>query len=514
MGARFIRLTNTSSFSSPSPDPSGIVYLNGSNTLLISDAEVELTPVFVGNNTFETNLDGSPVRFGNVFNFSSEPTGLAYNPADRSLFISDDANGSRRITQIKAGTDNIFGTSDDTLVKRIPASVFNRVDSEDVTFDTRSGHLFIAGGLNDSIVEITGSGTSTLVNSFNTSNFGLLDPEGISANPESDNLFIVGQPADFVFEVTKTGSLVQKIYIGNVDPLKPAGITVAPTSNNTSGRSLYIVDRGIDEAVDPNENDGKLYEFALETSLYVTSKQTVNLKGQVFENEDVAAYNPRTGQWTKYIDGSDLGLAANDLDAVHVNDDGSVLFSLSTDVNLDGFGFVDDADVIRFVPTSTGETTAGSFERYFDGSDVGLNVNTEDVDALSIDANGDILISTNGSYSVTGVAGTDDDILRFDPTSLGENTAGIFSLYFDGSDVGLNDSETEDVKGVSVLDNGEVVISTQGDFQVSGLNGSGGDLLSFNPNSLGDNTSGSFSQFSDADGNGFNTQAIADFSVV
>lgn len=515
---RLIRTVATSGFASPSPDPSGIAYLSNSNTLLISDAEVELTPVFQGNNTFEINLNGIAVRFGDVLDFSSEPTGLAFDLAGNRLFISDDANGSRRITAIRPGDDNIFGTADDSLINRFPSSSFNGVnDPEDLTFDPISGNLFIANGLGDSIYQTTTTGS--FVNGFNTSNFGLFDPEGLilnteHTNPDNHNLFVVGEPADFVFEVTKSGDLVQKIYIGNANPVKPAGITIAPSSNNANARSLYIVDRGIDESVDPNENDGKLYEFALNTTIYAAvATNNINVKGvNAVADEDVIAYSARRGNWYRYFDGSDVGLADNRISALHRDNDGSLLLSFSEDFNLAGLGFVDDTDIVRFTPSSTGNNTAGTFTRYFDGSDVGLNNNTEDIDAFTIDPNGDLLISTNGSFNVPGVTGEDRDILRFSATSLGENTAGSFALYFDGSDVGL-DTSTEDVKGLSLINDSELVISANGNYNVPGLNGTGGDLISFSADSLGGNTSGDFSLFSDSAGNGFNSNLIADFSI-
>ena len=532
--ARLIQSIATSGFSSPSPDPAGIVYIDDSNTLLISDSEINETPLFEGDNLFEINTSGNIINIGNILDFSDEPTGLAYNSANNILFISDDGNGSRQISAIRAGNDNIFGTSDDSLINAFSTNNFNSNDAEDLAFRPSSGTLFVSDGVDNTIYEITTSGS--LVSSFSTSSFGLSDPEGIGYDAESGNLFIVGEPTTAVFEVTPSGNLVRTIDINSANPVQPAGIDIAPSSDG-SGRSLYIVDRGIDERDDINENDGRLYEFALEAdnpdnpddpdnpdnpdnpggdinrSFYATTRDTANIDGNSFEDEDIIFFNANNQTRSLFFDGSDVGLAGNDLDAIHVNSDGSILLSLNQDGNVDGLGFVDDADILRFVPTSTGNNTAGSFEVYFDGSDVGLDMSSEDIDSVSVAANGDLLISTNVNFSAGGLSGNDEDIWAFSASNLGSNTSGSFSLYVDASDIGL-DTSSEDIKGLSILDSGELVLSSLGSFQVSGLSGGGSDLFSFNPSSIGDNTSGSFSSFSSGADSGLGSQVVADISVV
>ena len=238
--ARLIQVVNTSEFSSSSPDPAGIVFLAGSNALLISDSEVNETPIFEGNNLFEIGLNGNVINTGNVLDFSTEPTGLTYDSGNNTLFISDDA--TRSILQISAGSDGTFGTSDDSLVNELNSRDFGSTDPEDLAFRPSSGTLFVADGLDNTVYEISTSGT--VISSFSTSNFGLSDPEGIGFDNESGNLFIVGEPTSTVFEVTTSGTLVQTIDISDANPVQPAGIGIAPSSDG-SGRSIYIVDRGI-----------------------------------------------------------------------------------------------------------------------------------------------------------------------------------------------------------------------------------------------------------------------------
>ncbi len=84
-----------------------------------------------------------------------------------------------------------------------------------------------------------------------------------------------------------------------------------------------------------------------------------------------------------------------------------------------------------------GPNTAGTLELYFDGSDVGLTTDGEDIDSLSALAGGGLLIGFLDATSVTGATAKDEDLWLFQPASLGQTTAGAWSLYFSGSKVGL-----------------------------------------------------------------------------
>jgi hypothetical protein len=65
-------------------------------------------------------------------------------------------------------------------------------------------------------------------------------------------------------EASTTGSLVNSINIGFLNARNMAGLGCGPGSLNPGDTNIYITDRGVDNAVDPNENDGKIYEIALE----------------------------------------------------------------------------------------------------------------------------------------------------------------------------------------------------------------------------------------------------------
>jgi hypothetical protein len=137
-----------------------------------------------------------------------------------------------------------------------------------------------------------------------------------------------------------------------------------------------------------------------------------------------------------------------------------------------------------------------AFSLYFDGSDVGLS--SYSIDGFHRISATELLLSLNESAAISGISGTvdDSDIILFTGTSLGSNTAGTFSLYFDGSDVGLTTSD-EDVDGVGLLPDGRVLVSTRGTASVSGVTAADEDILVFSPTSLGATTAGSWATYFD-----------------
>jgi hypothetical protein len=231
-------------------------------------------------------------------------------------------------------------------------------------------------------------------------------------------------------------------------------------------------------------------------------------------NEDIVAYDVGLNTWSLYFDGSDVGLSAFAIDALARLPSGELLISVDVSGNLAGLTggpngtAITPADIVKFTPTSLGANTAGTWSFYFDGSDVGLTQSTENIDALAVLPNGDLLISTTGAPSVPGLSGLmDEDIIRFTPTSLGATTAGTWSYYFDGSDVGLGSNSNEDVDALAVTSAGTLLLSTVGNFSVPGVSGANEDIFQFTPTSLGANTAGTYLMYLDLSTKGISTGA-------
>ena len=247
--------------------------------------------------------------------------------------------------------------------------------------------------------------------------------------------------------------------------------------------------------------------------LRVSSNSNGTVGGVSFADEDILSYNTSTGVWSMYFDGSDVGITG-DVDAFFLQFDGSLLLSLDADGTVGSLGTVDDSDIIRFVPTSLGTNTSGTLSMYFDGSDVGLSTSGEDVDAFGFAPDGRLVFSTIDAFSVIGVSGNDEDLIAFTPTTLGATTSGTWSLYFDGSDVGLNQTSSEEINAVWIEpETGRIFLSTLGNFSVTGLSGTGSDIFICTPGSLGSVTTCTFSSYWIGASNGFAGEIVDSLSI-
>ncbi|MGH1491981.1 MAG: Ig-like domain-containing protein [Acidimicrobiales bacterium] len=136
---------------------------------------------------------------------------------------------------------------------------------------------------------------------------------------------------------------------------------------------------------------------------------------------------------------------------------GDLIYLSSTSFGtVDGIDF-DDEDVLVF------DNALDTWALYFDGTDV-LPAGA-DVNAFYIEADGNLLMSFQNPVTIAGLGTVDDsDIVRFNPTTLGEATTGFFSTVLDGTGVGLTTS-AEEISALTAYD-GNHVVSTAGSFNV------------------------------------------------
>lgn len=241
---------------------------------------------------------------------------------------------------------------------------------------------------------------------------------------------------------------------------------------------------------DCNDHDAQTYPGAPEIphdgidqncngydSLYFSTLGKFAVPGVSGPDDDADIYSWDGATYHKLFDGTVAGLPGNaDIDAMKVIDADTIYMSFNRNagVNVPGLGVVQDEDIVLY--------DAGNWMLYFDGSDVGLaDSNGEDVDSFDILNDGSVIISTVGTPKTIPSSNgkpKDEDLLRCVDGSFGETTScSSWEVYFDGSDIGLNNSGTEEINGVSLSATGDLLFTTLANFNGNGvLTGEGSDI--------------------------------------
>ena len=211
--------TSNAAWNPSSPDPSGIDYWPARQSLLIADSEVDEMPnYFVGKNVFESTTAGTLVSTCSTTSYTTEPSGMAINPSNNHLFITDDNGANDKVFEVTRGTDNIYCTADDVVTTTNVATSYGATDAEDVAYGNNT--LFISGGIDAEVFVIPlgangvlGGGDDGAMTHFDTFALGFTDLEGIGYNSDSGTVFIVSAHGtdNYLGETTASGTLVRVV---------------------------------------------------------------------------------------------------------------------------------------------------------------------------------------------------------------------------------------------------------------------------------------------------------------
>jgi serine protease AprX len=237
-----------------------------------------------------------------------------------------------------------------------------------------------------------------------------------------------------------------------------------------------------------------------------------------YADEDILSWNGI--RYAMVFDGSAAGLSATaDIVAFDIDSESNrILMVFGSNQRVPGVGKVTGADIVAY------DLGSGGFSLLFDGSDVGLGdavkPATEYLDALQILPDGRLIVSVRGFASVPSgrvpektIGAADEDLLVFTPAALGADTSGTWARYFDGSDVGLGTGNGADVDAVSIAGNGDIYLSTLGDFTAAGLFGENEDVFVCTPTSLGATTACTLSLFFDGTAHGLGDENVDAISL-
>lgn len=251
-------------------DPAGIAYVPGQG-LFVSDSEVEETPFFRTTNLWKLQPDGSLIELSSLLNFTSEPTGLAFNSSTGRLYVSDD--DKFKIFWVDPANPTVkLGESADTRLVNI-------IDPEDVAVNPNNGHLFIANGTGNSLHGGPYGAAIVETNAAVTSVYDVIrlpteiqDPEALAYDASHDVFYVGGGFSSSIWVVDRGGTVLQKLDVlaGYRHEVNNTGagvkdLELAPSSdpNDAPGNlNLFVADFGW-----PQVSDGRMLEIDLHGGL-------------------------------------------------------------------------------------------------------------------------------------------------------------------------------------------------------------------------------------------------------
>jgi len=148
-----IRVTLTSVWSTPSPDPMGITYDPRTRRLLISDSEVDEIPaLWRGHNLFVARRKGNLVSARTFKKFTVEPEDVALDSGHDALYVTDD--DLDRVFRDRPGKDGLFGTRDDVVATVLRTHRFGSFDPEGLTYFAAKRMLIVSDSTSHRVYKI------------------------------------------------------------------------------------------------------------------------------------------------------------------------------------------------------------------------------------------------------------------------------------------------------------------------------------------------------------------------
>ena len=404
--------------------------------ILVADSGNHRVQAFNESGEFITTFG----TFGSGPGQFNNPQGLAVDNAGRVLIVDQNNNRLQVLSFDGAHFDFVQTITADF---NRPTAVSSFSDQRIVVADTANNMIKLLGRHGNLLA------TYTAPNDAYSGQFN--NPQGVAVN--NDQLIVVADTGNKRVVTIEVESAASKdmVYISSNSGGVSGDVTFADEdilAYDTVKGSWSLLFDGSDVGLGVTDVDA--VSVMNDGSILMSFAQPIRLSGLgKVDDSDIVRFIPvslgadTAGSFELVFDGSDAGLTrpGEDVDAFSFAPDGRLIISTNAafQVLQTGGGQINGADEDLIVFNGTmGDQIRGTWEMYFDGSDV-MSF-TGDVWGIWLDTTtNDIYLSLQDAFAVVGVAGDAQDIFVCHPTSLGTTTACTFDpeLYFNGADAGF-----------------------------------------------------------------------------
>lgn len=255
--------------------------------------------------------------------------------------------------------------------------------------------------------------------------------------------------------------------------------TIKPTGEELITDNINIADTASETAhnyqiTSQNWQGTRTFSYPFNKFYFaLTSNGTIN--GVSYQNEDLIYFDGTN--YSLLFDGSDVGLTNAEISGFSRISPTEFLLSFVTSESITGVGTVAPQDIVKFTSSSLGDTTAGTFSMYFDGSDVGLTTTGEKINSIKVQTDGSLILATTGNFSLGSISGVKQDLFVCRGGTRGASSScNYLYIFFDGSDVEMSAS-TEGIDGASYNGAGNIYLSTTGNFSLGSISGDNKDVF-------------------------------------
>ena len=179
-----------------------------------------------------------------------------------------------------------------------------------------------------------------------------------------------------------------------------------------------------DGLITPNSRNIGGVSFRGDSTAYLAINGSSSIDGQSFDSGDMVRFDRQSGSVARIINRNEFS-GANTVDAVHLQNDGTVLFSVANEGSFNGL-YVYPDDIIAYTPGTS------AVSRYLDGNTLSTGVDG-DIDALHQFPSGRFAFSFAATATVAGVTVEPDQLLLYDATQGTASTLYTNDLVVAGS---------------------------------------------------------------------------------